>query len=101
MTQVTKAQLEAVVARLNRLTDSPSEPYALVEGKYEPQAGCYHLDGAYGGWKLARMCEGGGSADILPTGYVSRRSLYDAIYIYVIGVEDGLKMGREKNAAEN
>lgn len=96
MTTVTKAHLQALVDRLNRLTDSPAEPYKLVEGKYEPQAGCYHIEGAYGGWKLARMCAGGGSADVLPTGFVSRRSLYDSIYIYLRGIDDGIKLSREK-----
>jgi len=55
MKRVTDAQLEAVVKRLNEMTNSPVEPYAkTVVGRYA-NVGNYHLDYAYGKVRLVRM----------------------------------------------
>lgn len=40
------------------------------------------LSGAYGGWKFI---DGGTGTDLLGTGYVSRRELYEAAHVWARG----------------
>ena len=83
-TRITQANLEGVVKRLNKLTDSPETPYKRVGDKLIAQSGCFLLDGAYGGWKLARICnEGGGQDTISEGGFVSKRELYCQIHAMI------------------
>ena len=58
MKTVTVAQLEAIVANINRLTNSPATTYTRhSSGSHTPNAGNYHLSGAYGGYALHRMSD--------------------------------------------
>lgn len=90
MERMTRAKVEAQIARLNAITGSPAEPYTKgADGKFTANPGNFHLEGAYGGHKLARMATtGGGSSDPLNTGFVSWRKLHDAIDNYMRALED-------------
>ena len=86
------SDLNAQVALINRAMGTPTEPYKLVGGKYIPQAGCYHLEGAYGGHKLVQMSSKDGSSgtsDALNTGFVSKRELYNAMFTFRAGIDAG------------
>ena len=84
MNRVTEKQLQAVCDRLNRITNSPMQPY--VDGKAQP--GNYHLSHAYGGVCLHRMFnEGGGVSSPLSIGHVSKRELAALMYAYISGIE--------------
>ena len=86
MSRITIAQLQAVIDRLNRITDSPATPYA--DGK--AQIGCYHLSRAYGGFCLHRMHnEGGGVSSPLSTGHIPARELLNLMHAYINGIEAG------------
>ena len=87
--RITTVLLQKSIDLLNEITDSPVEPYKVVDGQTAAQTGNYHLDSAYGGYSLRRMCEGGGSRDVFRCGYVTKRSLYDQIYAYRLGLEEG------------
>jgi hypothetical protein len=87
-TRITEKQLQAVVDRLNRITGSPLEPYAKVDGAYAAQVGNYHLSHAYGGVCLHRMHnESGGVSSPLSTGHVSKRELLGLLHAYINGIE--------------
>jgi hypothetical protein len=81
--------LRGVVRVINTRTNSPQEPHGQdADGKYKGNAGCYHLDGAYGGWKLLRICDDGhGCTEALSTGYVSKRELWEAMRAFLDGLE--------------
>ena len=85
---VTQAQLQAVVARINRITGSPFEPYVKnAEGKHIAQIGCYHLSGAYGGFSLHRMVNDGDACDdVLRCGHVPKRELLSLMFAYIKGL---------------
>lgn len=87
--RVTKANLEAVVARINRQTGSPIEAYTKgADGKYVCNLGNYHLDWAYGGVSLHRMDnESGGVRDVLGIGHVSKATLYSAMFAFIAGLD--------------
>lgn len=89
MTRITMAQLEAVVARINRMTKSPGTTYTKdAHGKFRANIGNYHLDGAYGGWALYRIAnEGGACPDVLKIGHASKRELYHAMHAFIAGLE--------------
>jgi hypothetical protein len=84
--------LEPAVARLNRLTSSPLTPYTrAANGEFRANIGNYYLDQAYGGVCLQRMVNGGGGcSDVLMSGHIPKRELYQRLHAYIRGIEEGL-----------
>jgi hypothetical protein len=89
MTRITVAQLQAVIDRINRETDSPMQPYAPdADGRQRAQIGNFHLSRAYGGFALHRMVtDGGGVSSPLSTGHISARELLDRMHAYLAGID--------------
>jgi len=90
MERITKVQLEMLCERINTVTNSPQTPYTSTDSSFKPNAGNYHLSGAYGGWKLERMSLTNGSTgttDPLSTGYVSKRELYNHLHSFLRGLD--------------
>jgi hypothetical protein len=89
-TRITQRDLEATVARLNRLTDSPMD-YAkpFVQGvPFCSNVGNYHIDSAYGGVQLVRVVNtGGGISNVLGFGHVTKRELYERMHAFIAGIE--------------
>lgn len=79
--------LEAQVNRLNIITSSPLVPYVRTDERNVPQVGNYHLDGAYGGYALSRMLDGGGCSDVFRCGHVTKRDLSNRISAMIAGIE--------------
>lgn len=87
-TRITEKQLQAVVDRINHATNSPLASYLQINGKLTAQIRNYHLDGAYGGWKLSRMAsDGGGTSDVFHSGYCTKRELYDQLHAFLRGLD--------------
>lgn len=94
--RITRPFVERQLENLNRLTGSPSQPYQnLGDGKgIVLQAGCYHLDNAYGGYSLVRMSlvKGEtGTTNIGNTGYVSLK----LISMYIRMFSEGYMAAKE------
>jgi hypothetical protein len=87
MNRISKAQLQAVCDRINTVAGTPLQPYAKVGDKYEPQARCYHLSGAYGGYCLEQMCDTGSGVRSVISGYRPKRELYDLMHAFLRGLE--------------
>jgi hypothetical protein len=88
MNRITEKDLEATVAYLNRLTNSPDTPYTRIDNKLNANIGNYHLSHAYGGVKLHRMVnEGGGVREPISTGYTTKRDLYNQLHAFIRGLE--------------
>jgi hypothetical protein len=92
MERIKERDLQSMVNLINNMTGSPSEPYAKGDdGKYKPQAHCYHLSHAYGGVSLHRMAsEGSGISDVFSSGHVPKRELFHRLQAFI----DGLRMKR-------
>lgn len=87
--RITRDIVEKQIARLNQITGSPAEPYTKDGDKWIANPGNFHLEGAYGGHKLARMADlNGCSSDPLNTGFVSLRELHSNIDSYLRALED-------------
>lgn len=88
--RITDKDLEAVVARINRITESPSESYSKTEdGKLKANIGNYHLSYAYGGVSLHRMNnESGGVTTPISSGHVTKRELYSLMQAYINGLTE-------------
>lgn len=74
--RITRANLEAVVARLNREAHT----------EY-PSTRPFELSGAYGGFSLHRQ-----GSDVLKSGHVPARQLYDMVHAFLDGIEFGRKL---------
>lgn len=80
MYKIIMQDLEVTVARINRIM-------GIAEPKWN-NPGTYVLDGAYGGWKLARIENVHGGQSDITDGYVSKRELYNLMHAYIRGLED-------------
>ena len=89
MQRITVSHLDAIIARINRATGSPSEPYALgADGRHHAQIGAYHLSRAYGGFCLHRIVnEGGGVRDVFGCGHVPARDLANRMHAFIAGLD--------------
>lgn len=92
MNRITNRDLEAVIKRINILTNSPLESWErtkLPDGRLTTTSniGNYHLSSAYGGFSLHRMSnESGGVTTPLNCGYVTKRELYGLMQAYISGL---------------
>lgn len=87
MERVTMKQLEAVVRRINEACATPAKPYERVGDRFVPQAKCYHLSGAYGGYALHQMCDTGSGVRDLFGGHMPKRELYELMHAFLRGIE--------------
>ena len=88
MNRITESDLHKTVDRINRTTGSPLATYTKsADGKYTPNIGNYHLDSAYGGWKLVRMVGKTGGISSITDGFVPKRELYDRMHVFLKGLE--------------
>ena len=89
MNRITMQFLQAVCDRINRMAGTPLAPYVKdANGKYQPQAHCYHLSQAYGGVSLHQMCaEGTGVHDVLGCGHIPKRELADRMAAFIAGFD--------------
>jgi hypothetical protein len=87
--RITSKTLDAIAARLNKITNSPAEPYTrTAEGKLQANIGNFHISGAYGGYALYRMVNtSGGVSDVFNCGHMKARELADRMYAYERGIE--------------
>ena len=85
MDRITRANLEALVTRINREMGAPSEPYTKGEdGRFKANIGNYHISGAYGGVALHRIVnESGAIADVFSSGHVTKRDLYNRMRAFL------------------
>jgi len=88
--RITDRDLKAVVARINRMTNSPKE-YAKphVEGvPFFSNIGNFHIDYAYGGVQLCRVMNTvGGVQNVLNCGHTTKRELYKLMHAFIAGLE--------------
>ena len=87
MKTITVKHLEAIVSRINRMTNSPQEPWTRQDGKTVANIGCYHLDGAYGGYALHRMQSIGGGVQDIFRGHFTKRELSEKMFAFIAGIE--------------
>jgi hypothetical protein len=88
MERITEKQLQNLVDRINTATGSPAKPWSRTDGRSIANVGCYHLDGAYGGWCLHRINnESGGVTTPIGGGYNTKRELDGKLQSYLSGLE--------------
>ena len=88
MQRITLKQLESLVTHLNKLTNNPVKTYEKKGQRLESNIGNYHISQAYGGCELHQiMNKSGGVSTPLYTGHVPKRQLFDAIHIFIRGIE--------------
>ena len=87
MSQIKISNLEALIKTINLVTKSPETPYTRnKDGTSTRNPGNYHLDGAYGGWKLDRILESGGVHNVLECGFETKKHLYELMQAYLRGL---------------
>lgn len=85
--RINKRDIEALVHRINKATDSPQDTYTRKGEKLVANIGNYHLSWAYGGVKLERICSDGGGVDSISTGgYGTKRELYHWMQAFLAGI---------------
>jgi hypothetical protein len=100
--KVTRKMLEALVSRINAAHGLPDKLYLTdsrgfnlrdeATGALIPNAGAVYLTGIIGGWRIEKMCQGGGSSDFLHASYESKKIVYLAASAYLKGfLEAGLR----------
>ena len=88
MTRITTKDLEFLVSRINKLTNSPAESWTREDGTSKAGVNNYHLDSAYGGVKLVRMTnESGGVSLVSRNGYGTKKELYYQLDAIITGLQ--------------
>lgn len=87
--RTTDKRLDAIVERINRMTDSPPTSWTRdKDNKFTSNVGNYHINSAYGGVALYRMAtEGGGASDVFRKGHMSKRQLDELMCAFIDGIE--------------
>ena len=90
MDRIRQSDLEHYAGLINQATNSPMETLTRDEtGKLTANVGNYYISGAYGGVSLYRnVGPGGGSTEVLNSGHVPKRDLYNRMRAYLAGLED-------------
>ena len=102
--QITMKQLRELVDRLNAVAGENLKPYSRPENRQAGQGltanvGTYVLDGAYGGWQLARIRnEAGGQSLPLGQSRGTKRETYDRINAFILGFEEAKRKEAKKEA---
>ena len=86
--RITIGMLETLATAINNATGNHIEAYSKVGDKYVPNAGNYHISGAYGGYNLERMdlSGGTGTSTVFSHGHVPSRQLYEEMKAFLRGV---------------
>ena len=89
MERITRKNLDNLVEHLNKVTGHEAEAYSNnAEGHFTANIGTYVISGAYGGWALHQMDnESGGERDVLSTGHIPARELFNLIHAFWRGME--------------
>ena len=90
MKRITHKHLDEMIRIINRRTKNAEKPYTNDEnGIAQPNPGCFYLDEAYGGCKLVQMNPNGGTGeiDVLESGYVSKRELFNLMRAFDAGLQ--------------
>ncbi len=88
--RITERHLQGLVDRLNKISGTPLTTYTKTKDKYIANIGNYHIDHAYGGVELQQICNlSGGVTDVLGTGHVTKRDLYNQIHAFIRGLDTG------------
>jgi hypothetical protein len=88
MSRITTKHLETIIGHINDALGVPQEPYQETRdarGGLIANAGTCYLAQAYGGSRIEQMCEGGGSRDLLSSGYATKREVYDQASAWLAG----------------
>ena len=87
--RITSKNLENLCEHLNTVTGNNIVPWVQGDdGRNKASIGTYYIDGAYGGWSLSQLVnEGGGARDVLSSGHVPARELFNLIHAYLRGME--------------
>ena len=86
--RITEAMLEARIKYLNKITNSPADPYTFADGRNRANVGNFHLSHAYGGVCVHRIAnESGGVNTPIIYGHVTKRECYNALNTYISGIE--------------
>ena len=86
--RITRKTLDAIVARINTMTNSTSEAYTKgADGKYKANVGNFHISGSYGGYCLHRMVnDAGWVSDVFSVGHQPARQTADRLYAFISGL---------------
>ena len=89
MERITNKDLENLVMRINKITNSPETPYTKSDTGFKANIGNYHIDGAYGGVSLHRMhSEGGGVNEVFGCGHITKKDLYNRMRAFINGLSE-------------
>lgn len=99
MKRIKEKDLNCLVERINKATNSPAAPYtktknAVLGPNYQKavikaNVGNYHLDHASGGVKLVRMVNDGGGVTVVSLdGIGTKRALYDWMGAFLAGINE-------------
>lgn len=85
--RITNENLERLCAIINKETGSPLEMFNRGgKNRSAMNVNHFHVDHAYGGVKLCRITSAeGGEINVLQTGYLAKRDLYELMHAFLRG----------------
>jgi hypothetical protein len=89
MTRTTMKQLNTLIEVINKEAKTPlSYCDRINDPPFKINVGHYHIDSAYGGYKLVQTVnDSGGIRTVTHSGYITKSNLYNELYAFLCGLK--------------
>jgi hypothetical protein len=87
MKRVTMQDLENLCLIINK-TAGTSQSYCdkVGETPFKTNVGHYHIDSAYGGYRLDQTVNDAGGITVIIPGYITKRELFEKMHVFLSGL---------------
>ena len=93
--RISQNDLDRLVLTLNEITNNPINPWSKDKtDKLTANIGNYHIDCAYGGVALHKMCNEHGAINDIFGGHIPKKELWYQMRAYLLGIQN-TKRGNE------
>lgn len=85
--RITEKMLQLLVNQINKTAGTPLTYCDKTSATFKSNINHYHLDMAYGGYKLVQVVNEGGGIHCITQGYISKKELFYQMQAFLSGLQ--------------